>query len=46
MESKDRALALAQKVGSQYGQSNWAFRTQRLIFYIQQGIPTYGNTSD
>jgi hypothetical protein len=45
-ESKDRALALAQKVISQYGQSDWAWRTQRLIFYIQQGIPTYGNTAD
>jgi outer membrane protein assembly factor BamD (BamD/ComL family) len=45
-ESKDRALALAQKVVSQYGQSEWALRTERLIFYIQQGIPTYGNTAD
>jgi outer membrane protein assembly factor BamD (BamD/ComL family) len=45
-ESKDRALALAQKVVGQYGQSDWALRTQRLIFYIQQGIPTYGNTAD
>jgi outer membrane protein assembly factor BamD (BamD/ComL family) len=45
-ESKDRALALAQKVVSQYGQSDWAWRTERLIFYLQQGIPTYGNTGD
>jgi outer membrane protein assembly factor BamD (BamD/ComL family) len=45
-ESKDRALALAQKVVSQYGQSDWALRAQRLIFYIQQGVPTYGNASD
>src|ERR1700677_227329 len=45
-ESKDRALLLAQKVVSQYGQSDWSMRTQRLIFYIQQGIPTYGNTAD
>jgi outer membrane protein assembly factor BamD (BamD/ComL family) len=45
-ESKDRALALAQKLVSQYGQSDWALRTQRLIFYIQQGIPTYGSTTD
>jgi len=44
-ESKDRALALAQRVVSQYGQSDWAYRTQRLIFYIQQGIATYGNAS-
>jgi len=45
-ESKDRALALGQKIASQYGQSDWALRAQRLIFYIQQGIPTYGNTAD
>jgi hypothetical protein len=45
-ESKDRAQALAQKIVSQYGQSSWALRAQRLIFYIQQGIPTYGNTVD
>jgi outer membrane protein assembly factor BamD (BamD/ComL family) len=45
-ESKDRALALAQKIVSQYPQSDWALRARRLIFYIQQGIPTYGNTAD
>jgi len=45
-ESKDRALALAQKVVSQSGQGDWAWRAERLIFYIQQGIPTYGNTTD
>jgi len=45
-ESKDRGLALAQKIVSQYLQSDWALRAQRLIFYIQQGIPTYGNTAD
>ena len=45
-ESKNRALALAQKVVSQYGQSEWALRALRLIFYIQQGVPTYGNAAD
>jgi outer membrane protein assembly factor BamD (BamD/ComL family) len=45
-ESKDRALALAQKVVSQYLQSDWALRAQRLIFYIQQDIPTYGSSTD
>jgi hypothetical protein len=45
-ESKGRALALAQKVVSQYGQSDWALRAQKLIFYIQQGVPTWGNASD
>jgi outer membrane protein assembly factor BamD (BamD/ComL family) len=45
-ESKDRALALAQKIISQYGQSDWAYRAQRLIFYVQQGVPTYGTAAD
>jgi len=45
-ESKDKALALAQKILSQYGQSDWASRAQTLIFYVQQGIPTYGNYND
>jgi Bacterial SH3 domain len=45
-ESKNRALELAQKILSQYGQSDWALRAQRLIFYIQQGVPTYGNMAD
>lgn len=45
-ESKDRALALAQKILSQYGQSDWASRAQTLVFYVQQGVPTYGNFND
>src|ERR1700727_1636219 len=45
-ESKNRALALAQNIVSQYAQSEWALRAQRLIFYIQQGVPTYGNAAD
>jgi len=45
-EAKGRALGLAQKIVSQYGQSDWALRAQKLIFYIQQAVPTYGNASD
>lgn len=45
-ESKDRALKLAQKLVSQYPQSDFGLRAQRLIFYIQQGIPTYGSSTD
>lgn len=45
-ESKNQAIALAQKIVSQYPQSDYANRAERLIFYIQQGIPTYGNTSE
>jgi outer membrane protein assembly factor BamD (BamD/ComL family) len=42
-EARERALSLAQKIVSQYGQSDWALRAQRLIFYIQNGVPTWGN---
>jgi hypothetical protein len=45
-EARDRAVALTQRIISQYGQSDWAYRAQRLSFYIQQGIATYGNASD
>jgi outer membrane protein assembly factor BamD (BamD/ComL family) len=45
-EAKDRAIALAQRVISQYSQSDWVYRAQRLIFYMQAGIATYGNASD
>jgi len=45
-ESKGRALALAQKILSDYAQSDWAQRAQRLTFYVQQGVPTYGNYDD
>jgi len=45
-ESKTRALAIAQRVVTQYSQSEWALRAQDLIFYIQQGVPTFGNATD
>ena len=43
-ESKIKATALAQKVVAQYPQSDWAARAERLLYLMQQGIPTYGNT--
>jgi outer membrane protein assembly factor BamD (BamD/ComL family) len=45
-ESREQALKLAEKLVSQYPQGDWALRAQRLVFYIQQDIPTYGNTAD
>jgi hypothetical protein len=44
-ESKNHALSLAQKIVSQYS-GDWALRASDLIFYIQQGVPTYGNAAD
>ncbi len=45
-EAKNRSLELAQKIVSQYAQSDWSSRAQMLIFYVQQGVPTFGNASD
>jgi hypothetical protein len=43
-ESKAKAVAIAQRVVSQYGQQNdWAARAQRLLYLVQTGIPTWGN---
>jgi hypothetical protein len=44
--AKGHALELAQKIAGQYAQTEWALRAQKLIFYIQQGVPTYGNAAD
>src|SRR4051812_3774967 len=45
-DAKTRALDLAQRIVSQYGQSDWSNRAQTLIFYVQNGVATYGNASD
>jgi outer membrane protein assembly factor BamD (BamD/ComL family) len=45
-ESRTKALALAQKVATQFPQSDWGARAQRLLYLIQQGVPTYGNAQE
>ena len=45
-EAKNRALDLAQRIVSQYPQSDWSNRAQTMIFEVQQGVPTYGNATD
>ncbi|HKT25376.1 MAG TPA: outer membrane protein assembly factor BamD [Terriglobales bacterium] len=45
-ESRARALELAQRASQQYPNSDYAYRAQRLIFLLQQKIPTYGNVTD
>jgi outer membrane protein assembly factor BamD (BamD/ComL family) len=42
-ESKAKATAVAQEVVTQYPQSDWGARAQRLLYFIDQGIPTFGN---
>src|SRR5882672_3668341 len=44
--AKSRALDLAQKIIGQYSQSQWALRAQTLVYYVQQGVPTFGNAGD
>jgi len=42
-DAKNRALSLAEKITARYPQTDWAPRAYRLIFYLQQNIPTTGN---
>jgi len=42
-QARTRASATAQKVASQFAQTDWGARGQRLLFYIEHGVPTYGN---
>ncbi len=42
-EAKGRAMAMAQKAIAAAGQSEWGPRAQRLLYMVQQGIPTYGS---
>ncbi|MGH9498502.1 MAG: tetratricopeptide repeat protein [Terriglobales bacterium] len=44
-EAKGKAIALAERA-SQASQNDWAARAHRLLYLIQQGVPTYGNTQE
>jgi len=44
-EAKDRAARVAQEIVSKYPQTDWAPRAQSLLYMLQQGIPTYGNST-
>jgi hypothetical protein len=43
-KSKEDAIGLAQHLNAQYPQSEWSSRGQMLMYLIQQGVPTYGNS--
>lgn len=43
-EAKQRAIATAQKAVAQAAASDWGPRATRLLYMVEQGIPTYGNT--
>ncbi len=45
-ESKSKAVALAHRVIEQPSQGDWGARAQRLLYLIEQGVPTYGNSQE
>lgn len=43
-EAKRHAVALSQRVISQYpGNVDWSTKAQRLLYLVEQGVPTFGN---
>ena len=44
-EARAKAVALAQKAASQTTSEDWAARAQRLLYLMEQGVPTYGNVT-
>ena len=43
-DARKRALSLAQKVIANYPNNiDWSTKAQRLLFLLEQGVPTYGN---
>ena len=42
--ARNKAVALARQVASQYPQTDWGARAQTLLYMVEQDIPTYGNT--
>jgi outer membrane protein assembly factor BamD (BamD/ComL family) len=42
-DAKARATALAQRIISNFPQSDWANRAQTLLYKLEQAIPTYGS---
>lgn len=45
-KAKQRATSLAQRIVSQYAQTDWAARARRLAFLVEQSVPTYGNVEE
>ncbi|HXP16473.1 MAG TPA: hypothetical protein VN868_05190 [Terriglobales bacterium] len=43
--ARGKAIALAQRVASQSTSGDWGPRAQRLLYLMEQGVPTYGNVS-
>ncbi len=44
--AKGKAAVMAQRVVSQYPQNEYASRAKRLLFLLEQNIPTWGNVAE
>jgi outer membrane protein assembly factor BamD (BamD/ComL family) len=44
--AKAKAIAFGQRVTTQFPQSDWGARAQRLLYMIEQNIPAYGNAEE
>ena len=44
--AKSKAIAFGQRVTTQFPQSDWGARAQRLLYMIEQGVPAYGNADE
>ena len=44
--AKGKAVAFAQRLVAEYPQSDWSPRAKRLLFLMEQNVPTYGNVVD
>ena len=42
--ARNKAIALSRQVTGPYAQTDWAARAQALLYLIEQGVPTYGNS--
>jgi len=45
-EAKSKAVSLGQKAATLFPQSDWGARAQRLLFMMDQALPTYGNATE
>jgi len=43
-DARTRAIALAQRIASQYPQGDWASRAQALAYLVEQNVPMYGSS--
>ena len=45
-DAKSRTISLSQKIVAQFPDTDWGARALRLVFLVQQDVPTYGNATE